>query len=354
MAARMSFGAILRDARERRGYDLSTAARRLRIRPDILRAIEESDFSRMPPRGYARNMVNAYARFVGLNPTEITRMYLDEAYDYQQARTEPGRPSGFDMGSPRRAARETRRAGGQERRGSRQPVAARSQYGYGQERDRQGYGYEQGNVRSSRHPSPASPQFTNFYSGPKAPSGIKSKLPFIVAGIAVLVAVIVVLTMVLGNKQPAKEDAPMPISGLTDTSNPVDENAVAPEQKAPIPVAPDKVVFTYSVPSGSSAYIEVYESDASAPSVAETVAGPAEKSFDVTTTLKFVTSNPGNVELLLAGKAVSSDEMSDTGGGVYTYTVDFNAYLEKWKEENIPADDTADASGAAGGTASGA
>ena len=46
--------------------------------------------------------------------------------------------------------------------------------------------------------------------------------------------------------------------------------------------------------------------------------------------------------------------MSDTGGGVYTYTVDFNAYLEKWKEENIPADDTADASGAAGGTASGA
>ena len=126
MAARISFGAILRDARERRGYDLSTAARRLRIRPDILRAIEESDFSRMPPRGYARNMVNAYARFVGLNPTEITRMYLDEAYDYQQARTEPGRPSGFDMGSPRRAARETRRAGGQERRGSRQPVAALS------------------------------------------------------------------------------------------------------------------------------------------------------------------------------------------------------------------------------------
>ena len=146
----------------------------------------------------------------------------------------------------------------------------------------------------------------------------------------------------------------MPISGLTDTSNPVDENAVAPEQKAPIPVAPDKVVFTYSVPSGSSAYIEVYEGDTSAPSVAETVAGPAEKSFDVTTTLKFVTSNPGNVELLLAGKAVSSDEMSDAGGGVYTYTVDFNAYLETWKEENIPADDTADASGAAGGTASSA
>ena len=63
----MTFGTILREARERKGYDLATAARRLRIRPDILRAIEEDDFSRMPPRGYARNMVNAYARLVGLN-----------------------------------------------------------------------------------------------------------------------------------------------------------------------------------------------------------------------------------------------------------------------------------------------
>ena len=80
MATQMSFGAILREARERRGLDLTTAARRLRIRPDILRAIEENDFSRMPPRGYTRNMVNAYARLVGLNPTELTRMYLDEAY----------------------------------------------------------------------------------------------------------------------------------------------------------------------------------------------------------------------------------------------------------------------------------
>ena len=51
MATQMSFGAILREARERRGLDLTTAARRLRIRPDILRAIEENDFSRMPPRG---------------------------------------------------------------------------------------------------------------------------------------------------------------------------------------------------------------------------------------------------------------------------------------------------------------
>ena len=39
-------------ARERKGLDLATAARKLRIRPDILRAIEDGDFARMPPRGY--------------------------------------------------------------------------------------------------------------------------------------------------------------------------------------------------------------------------------------------------------------------------------------------------------------
>ena len=104
--AQMTFGTVLQEARERKGLDLSTAARRLRIRPDILRSIEEDDFARMPPRGYTRNMVNAYARLLGLNPTEITRMYLDEAYAYQVGRARSDvRPSGFDMGGTSRTKR---------------------------------------------------------------------------------------------------------------------------------------------------------------------------------------------------------------------------------------------------------
>ena len=31
----VSFGTVLREARERKGYDVQSAARRLRIRPDI-------------------------------------------------------------------------------------------------------------------------------------------------------------------------------------------------------------------------------------------------------------------------------------------------------------------------------
>ena len=80
----------------------------------------------------------------------------------------------------------------------------------------------------------------------------------------------------------------------------------------------DKVVFSFSVASGTEAYIEVYEGDGG-PSIAEDVAGPTEKSYDVTTTLKFVTTNPENVTLMLAGEAVPTDQMTESGG-VYTYT----------------------------------
>ena len=86
MARQTSFGEALAHARERKGLDLSTAARKLRIRPDILRAIEEGDFARMPPRGYTSNMVGAYARLVGLNPTEVTRAYREEVYQFETGR----------------------------------------------------------------------------------------------------------------------------------------------------------------------------------------------------------------------------------------------------------------------------
>ena len=58
------------------------------------------------------------------------------------------------------------------------------------------------------------------------------------------------------------------------------------------------------------------------------------------------------VTLMLAGEAVPTDQMTESGG-VYTYTVDFAAYLEKWKAENLPADtggaDTGDAAGGSAG-----
>lgn len=104
MARQTSFGEALAHARERKGLDLSTAARKLRIRPDILRAIEEGDFARMPPRGYTSNMVGAYARLVGLNPTEVTRAYREEVYQFETGR----RPASNRRERPRDAGARSR------------------------------------------------------------------------------------------------------------------------------------------------------------------------------------------------------------------------------------------------------
>ena len=103
------FGDILRQAREQSGEDVATVARRIRIRPDILVAIEASNLAEMPPRGYSRNMINAYARYLGLNATDIVGMYLDAQYQYQlQSARENLQPSGIDIPSTRRsAARQT-------------------------------------------------------------------------------------------------------------------------------------------------------------------------------------------------------------------------------------------------------
>ena len=102
MADSRKFGQILRDAREASGEDLVTVARRIRIRPDILERIEYSDLDGMPPRGYSRNMINAYARYLGLNPTEIVKMYLEAQQNHQlDVARHNLRPTGFNMDTGR-------------------------------------------------------------------------------------------------------------------------------------------------------------------------------------------------------------------------------------------------------------
>ncbi len=336
--AQMTFGTVLREARERKGYDLPTAARRLRIRPDILRAIEEDDFSRMPPRGYTRNMVNAYARLLGLNPTEVTRMYLDEAYAYQvgRARNE-AEPSPFDLGASSRTKRQRERPAAQAERLPRQNAFGRTLYD-----DRTEYGRDGGagkrateeRTHPSRHAALPNAQYTNFYAGPKAPGAVKSRLPFIIAGAAILVLLIIVLVLVFGNKDSsAEEDVPsVPITGLNDTTQEQgaessgDENAQ--QDAATTETAPTKAVLSYTIASGAAPYLELYENGASTPSVAETMAGPVTESVDVTGTLRIDTPQPDSVVVQVDGQTV--ELVDDDGDSVYSYTVDFPAILEQW------------------------
>lgn len=368
MSRGISFGEILRDARIRRGMDLSTIARKLRIREDILAAIESGDFARMPARGHAKSMIAAYARLVGTSPTDMVRMYSDELYAF-----EVGRVRSRTSASAREASRGAARAADERRRDSAgayrdgQGRSGRSAgmrgarpddapyYDGGGRRasysDRtarpaaQGRVYEQSRVHASRGGNlpTASTHYTNLVAAPKNIGATSSKKPFVLVAAVGLVLLLVICGFMFGGKNDkAAEELPsVPVSGLTDTSTPTDQ---APASAAP--VAPTSAEFSYKVSGGSSAYIEVYVDGSDRPSEAGDVSGGTSQRYEVAGTLKFVTTNPENVSLTVDGASVEPTD--DDGNGVYTYTVDFATILANWQAENASALEAANAASASG------
>jgi transcriptional regulator with XRE-family HTH domain len=72
----MNVGAQLRQARESRGLSIAALAATTRINPRTLDGLERNDLSGVPSGPYARGFVAAFAREVGLSPTETVRAYF--------------------------------------------------------------------------------------------------------------------------------------------------------------------------------------------------------------------------------------------------------------------------------------
>ncbi len=83
----MALGDTLRNARQARRISLNQAALETRIRPSVLEALEESDFSSLPPRPFLRGLLRNYALYLLLDPDTI----LDE-YDIETGHKAPGAP----------------------------------------------------------------------------------------------------------------------------------------------------------------------------------------------------------------------------------------------------------------------
>lgn len=328
MARSSSYGEILRNARKRTGMNLGDAAYRLRIRPDILRAIEECDYSRMPPRGYTRNMISAYARMLGLNPGEITQMYLDDAYAFEVGRVRKDAALGAaaaDESTPRSSRRQTQNADREPYRNSR----GRAVYDDRIEKPSRPSGSSR--VHTSRNVSLPSRQYTNLVASPKQKAA-SSKLPYFIAIAVVVLLLIIIAVFVLGGKDDAGVDTQtpnVPVAGLSDTSNP----AGTTTPPTIIDVKPTSAVVSFEVASGDSAYIEVYVDEAC--KYAETANGPVSKEFEITGTCSFVTTNPTKVSLFLDGELVEPTD--EDGDGVYVYDVDFEKILADWEAENAKA-----------------
>ncbi|GGJ92430.1 RodZ domain-containing protein [Pseudomonas matsuisoli] len=68
-------GESLRNAREARGLSCADAARQLNLTETSLQHIETGAFDRLPGHTFARGYVRAYAKFLGLDQTEIVREF---------------------------------------------------------------------------------------------------------------------------------------------------------------------------------------------------------------------------------------------------------------------------------------
>ncbi|WP_276352432.1 helix-turn-helix domain-containing protein [Cohnella caldifontis] len=71
-------GALLRKAREQRGYTLDDIQEVTKIRKRYLEAIETGDYKVLPGSFYVRAFVKTYAETVGLDAEEVLRLYHKE------------------------------------------------------------------------------------------------------------------------------------------------------------------------------------------------------------------------------------------------------------------------------------
>ncbi|MEW6593424.1 MAG: RodZ domain-containing protein [Thermodesulfobacteriota bacterium] len=72
-----SLGSLLRRARQGKRVALEVAAKDTRIHATTLKALEEDNRGELPAEVFTRGFIKIYAQYLGLNPDEALRMYLE-------------------------------------------------------------------------------------------------------------------------------------------------------------------------------------------------------------------------------------------------------------------------------------
>lgn len=83
-------GEILRQKRQEKKLDLLTVAQITKIKLPYLEAIEDGNWSRLPPIPFTKGLIRNYAQCLGLNPNEILAVFRRQ-YD-EQKEVEPAKP----------------------------------------------------------------------------------------------------------------------------------------------------------------------------------------------------------------------------------------------------------------------
>jgi len=74
----LSVGEILQNERRGREVSLNRAAADTKISAYYLQALESSNYAQLPGEVYARSFLKVYAKYLGLDPEEISNQYLSE------------------------------------------------------------------------------------------------------------------------------------------------------------------------------------------------------------------------------------------------------------------------------------
>lgn len=352
----ISFGNVLKEARLARGLDLTAVSRELRIRQDIIVAIENSDFARMPSRGYARNMIIAYARLVGLNPQDVSRMYLDQEYAYQveqahrsvgdtiQMHNEP-----YRRGSENSGNGQTGRIPRSEYRSKNSNSSSRNGLGYSSQANRNlydgssnGFGrrmYSQNAdeppyaprnnapvAHRARRSAMADGRYTNLYTAPKNIPNPNRKRNIII-GVIIAVVLVIILIVALFLTHRNEPQTNIPVTGVDVTAQQQTEDTTQTQE--PVETPPTEFTLRYEVADGSETYIEVYVDDNIEES--STVTGPAQQTYTSSSKIRFVATETDGVTLYINDKAV---ELTTNDSGIVNTTYTFEDILNQWYEDH--------------------
>jgi cytoskeletal protein RodZ len=88
-APKESVGDFFRQVRETKGLTLDEVAIKTRIHPEYLKALEESNFAKLPEQVFAKGFVRSYARSLGLDEEDAMRRFTISAgsfYDKHEER----------------------------------------------------------------------------------------------------------------------------------------------------------------------------------------------------------------------------------------------------------------------------
>jgi len=340
------FGEELANARRQNGLSVQQVSDALRIRPDIIRAIEMEDFARMPAKGFARNQVSAYARYLGLDSVDFTDRFLasyndfersaaslDYVVDYQQPSNDRAYATARKAQNNRDSAERQRRGHSGGRSGGSRPRPPRSG---GPRRETTAQRRARDDTRSDSRARYATPRRggrssrsgdRNIGSRGFNPGGNRFPLSrLVVIGIAIVVIILIIFGISRcssGNSdsntaqttQTTTSQNAVQVTGGQESGTVLeDQDANALTTMPDVKTQYTQIEATVTLAAGDSSSMQI---DVDGKTVVyDTVTGPSEEKYTATSTFSVQSYNPSAVTVTAGGKAYEFKTDSDGVGTI--------------------------------------